>query len=139
MKLLGKSRVSSTSPGEFMQEILTGHIKKTTIVISQNMVWRTTMLKASVSELKASASEYLKLVKGGEEVLLTDRGNPIAKIIPLRTSELAADLRIAQLELAGLAKVGKGKLPLDFWSIPRHLDKKGAVLAALLAEREDGR
>ncbi len=97
------------------------------------------MLKASVSELKASASEYLKLVKGGEEVLLTDRGNPIAKIIPLRTSELAADLRIAQLELAGLAKVGKGKLPVDFWSTPRHLDKKGAVLAALLAEREDGR
>lgn len=97
------------------------------------------MYKASVSELKASASEYLKLVKGGEEVLLTDRGTPIAKIIPLRNSELAADLRITQLELAGLAKVGKGKLPADFWTIPRHQDSEGSVLAALLAEREDSR
>lgn len=97
------------------------------------------MQKASVSELKASASEYLKKVKAGEEVLITDRGKPIAKIIPLRRSELAADARMAQLELAGLAKVGTGKLPADFWLTPRLRDKEGSVLAALIAEREEGR
>lgn len=97
------------------------------------------MQKASVSELKASASEYLMRVKAGEEVLLTDRGKPIAKIIPLRNSELAADYRMAQLELAGLARVGKGKLPADFWNSARLRDNEGAVLAALIAEREEGR
>lgn len=97
------------------------------------------MQKASVSELKASASEYLLRVKAGEEVLLTDRGKPIAKIIPLRRSDLPADARISQLELAGLARVGKGKLPADFWLAPRLRDKEGAVLAALIAEREEGR
>lgn len=97
------------------------------------------MHKASVSELKASASEYLMFVKAGEEVLLTDRGRPIAKIIPLRSSDSEADSRMAQLELAGLARVGTGKLPADFWQSPRKLDNDGAVLAALVAEREEGR
>jgi len=97
------------------------------------------MQKASVSELKASASEYLKMVKAGEEVLLTDRGRPIAKIIPLRRSDIVADSRLTQLELAGLARVGTGKLPADFWLSPRNEDKVGAVLASLIAEREEGR
>jgi prevent-host-death family protein len=97
------------------------------------------MLKTSVSDLKASASEYLTRVKAGEEILVTDRGKPIAKIIPLRRSELAADDRMAQLELAGLARVGKGGLPEDFWLVPPPRDTGGAALAALLAEREEGR
>ena len=97
------------------------------------------MRKASVSELKASASEYLTRVKAGEEVLVTDRGKPIAKIIPLRRSELAADARMAQLELAGLARVGKAGLPADFWHGTCPRDSDGAALAALIAEREDGR
>jgi prevent-host-death family protein len=86
------------------------------------------MQQASVSELKASASEYLRHVKAGEEVLITDRGKPIAKLIPLRRSELAADARMAQLERDGLAKIGTGKLPADFWLIPRPRDKEGAVV-----------
>jgi prevent-host-death family protein len=118
---------------------LTGHIAMTTIVITKKPFRRYHMQRASVSELKASASEYLLRVKAGEEVLITDRGKPVAKIIPLRRSELDADARIAQLERAGLAKVGTGKLPADFWLIPRPRDKEGAVVAALIAEREEGR
>jgi prevent-host-death family protein len=97
------------------------------------------MLKTSVSDLKASTSECLSRVKAGEEILVTDRGKPIAKIIPLRRSELAADVRMAQLELAGLARVGKGSLPEDFWLVPPPRDTDGAALAALLSEREEGR
>jgi len=97
------------------------------------------MIKTSVSDLKASASEYLSKVKAGEEILVTDRGKPIAKIIPLQRNELPADVRMAQLELAGLARVGKGALPKDFWSTPRPQDKESAALSALLSEREEGR
>ena len=40
------------------------------------------MKTAAVSKLKASISEYLLKVKAGEEVIVTDRGKPIAKIVP---------------------------------------------------------
>ncbi|HBG05516.1 MAG: hypothetical protein A2075_04510 [Geobacteraceae bacterium GWC2_58_44] len=97
------------------------------------------MEKASVSELKASASEYLARVKAGEEVLVTDRGRPIAKIIPLRRNESDAEVKMAQLEVAGLARMGKGRLPEEFWLAESPTDKEGAVLAALISEREDDR
>jgi prevent-host-death family protein len=98
------------------------------------------MRTASVSQVKASLSEYLKLVNTtGEDVLVTDRGKSIAKITPLRHSELPADVRMAQLERAGLAKIGKGTLPADFLSTPRPNDRQGLALKALLEEREEGR
>ena len=37
------------------------------------------MRTATVSKLKASLSEYLRQVKAGEEVLVTERGRPIAR------------------------------------------------------------
>ena len=40
------------------------------------------MKTATVSKLKASLSEYLRQVKAGEEVLVTERGRPIAKLAP---------------------------------------------------------
>ena len=97
------------------------------------------MEKASVSELKASASEYLARVKAGAEVLVTDRGKPIAKIIPLRRNESDDEIRMSQLEIAGLARMSKGRLPVDFWLAAGPADRKGAVLAALISEREDDR
>ncbi len=97
------------------------------------------MQAASISELKTSASEYLSKVKAGAEILLTDRGNPFAKIIRLHRSELPADIYMAQLEQRGLARVGKSALPADFLSMPRPLDREGLALKALLEEREDGR
>lgn len=97
------------------------------------------MQTATVSHLKASLSEYLMLVKTGEEVLLTERGKPIAKIISLRGSQSVADARMARLEKSGLAKVGKGCLPDDFWLTPSPQDNNGAALAALISDREEGR
>lgn len=97
------------------------------------------MQTATVSHLKASLSEYLMLVKGGEELLLTERGKPIAKIVSLRDSYSPADIRMAGLERAGLAKLGKGCLPEGFWSNPNIEDNNGVALDALISEREDGR
>lgn len=41
------------------------------------------MKTAAVSELKARLSKYLNRVKAGEEVLITDRGNPVARLLPI--------------------------------------------------------
>jgi prevent-host-death family protein len=47
-----------------------------------------TMKTAAVSALKASLSEYLAGVKAGEEIIVTDRGKPIAKLMPLQPGEM---------------------------------------------------
>ncbi len=97
------------------------------------------MQTAAVSELKASTSEYLAKVKSGEEILITDRGMPIARIIPLRRSEDAVAARMMQLERTGMIRRGSGGITEEFWAAPRPRDQRGGALAALLDEREDGR
>lgn len=92
----------------------------------------------AVSKLKASLSEYLKRVKSGSEIIVTERGKPVAKILPFDASDsVPEDLR--DLEQEGLISIGKKKLPLDFWRLPQTRDSDGLVLKALLEERAKGR
>jgi len=93
---------------------------------------------AAVSKLKASLSEYLNQVKAGHEVLITDRGKPVARLVPILRRKNTRE-SITRMEKQGLLKLGSGKLPKDFWSMPRPEDPNGLVLKALLEEREGGR
>jgi prevent-host-death family protein len=96
------------------------------------------MITTPSTELKASLSEYLSRVKSGEELLVTERGRPVARIVPLRgEEELSA--RTAEAVRSGLLKAGAGKLPPGFWDRPRPKDGRGAAVEALLDERRDGR
>ncbi|MCL4479829.1 MAG: type II toxin-antitoxin system prevent-host-death family antitoxin [Deltaproteobacteria bacterium] len=97
------------------------------------------MKSAAVSKLKASLSEYLLKVKAGEEVIVTDRGMPIAKIVPLGRDESKIPLHMLMLEKAGVARIGSGTLTEDFWKMQRPKDIKGHALVNLLREREEGR
>jgi prevent-host-death family protein len=97
------------------------------------------MKTAAVSELKALLSKYLSNVKAGEEVMITDRGRPVAKIVPIKRTEMELPPHLLTLERAGLARIGKSSLPDSFWRLPRPTDKKNAALKALLNEREEGR
>jgi prevent-host-death family protein len=96
------------------------------------------MITAASAELKASLSEYLAKVKAGEELLVTERGRPIAKIVPLSGGE-ALSARMEAAARAGIVKMGSGELPRGFWNRPRPVDPGGAALTALLDERRDGR
>jgi prevent-host-death family protein len=91
----------------------------------------------TVSKLKASLSEYLRLVKAGEEVLVTERGRPVAKLTPAVSSDMLPD-QLLEMEKQGFIKIGSGKLPKGFWDLPRPKDPKGLVLKAALREREEG-
>jgi prevent-host-death family protein len=97
------------------------------------------MKTAAVAELKASLSKYLARVKGGEEILITERGKPVAKIVPLRRNASAFPEHLLDLERAGAIRLGAGRLPEGFWKLPRPNDPQGRVLKALVAEREEGR
>jgi prevent-host-death family protein len=95
------------------------------------------MKTTTVSKLKASLSEYLRLVKAGEEVLVTERGRPVAKLTPATTSDMLPD-QLLEMEKQGFIKIGSGKLPKGFWDLPRPKDPKGLVLKAALRDREEG-
>jgi len=40
------------------------------------------MKKTGIADLKAHLSEYLRAVRGGEEVVVMDRDTPVAKLVP---------------------------------------------------------
>lgn len=97
------------------------------------------MKNAAVSALKATLSQFLAYVKKGEELLITERGKPIAKIIPLRHSPAAGLSELYELERAGVVKIGSGHLPKNFWTTRRPVDARGLARKALVMERSEGR
>ena len=92
---------------------------------------------ATVSKLKVYLSEYLNQVKAGNEVLITDRGKPVARLVPISPTKAGKE-SLNRMEKQGLIKLGSGKLSEDFWTMPRGEDPKGLVLRALLGERNSG-
>ena len=96
------------------------------------------MQTTSITQLKNSLSAYLRDVKAGEEVLITDRGRPIARLVPVSSSD-SMEEHLKEMERKGLLRRGTGRLPEDFWDMPRMEDPEGLVLKALLQEREEGR
>lgn len=97
-----------------------------------------TMQEASISQLKARLSQYMRLVRGGQEVIVTDRGVPVARIVAL-DSERRLDARVKDLVERGLVRPPASGLPKDFWKRPRPIDAEGRVVDALLGERSEGR
>jgi prevent-host-death family protein len=93
------------------------------------------MKTITVTELRTSLSKYVTKVKSGDTFRITERGNPIATIIPIHRS--VAELNHLQtLEQAGLARIGNNNLPADFWELPRPKDTEGLALQHLLSERD---
>lgn len=97
------------------------------------------MKRASVAKLKEQLSMYLRIVKAGEEILVTERGRPIARLGPVGRSE-QEEARMQQLIQAGVVTPPiRKKLPRDFWTLKRPKDPEGLVLQALLDERAESR
>lgn len=96
------------------------------------------MKKANVSELKNRLSHYLRLVRGGESVLVYDRDRIVARLEPVTGTDV--DDRagwIAELERRGVLRRPAAKLPADW--LQGRAKTRGDVLSALLQERESGR
>lgn len=47
------------------------------------------MIRAKVGELRNHLSKYLKKVRQGAEVIITDRDTPVGRLVPLRTGDEA--------------------------------------------------
>ena len=86
--------------------------------------------------LKSRLSEFLAAVKAGEEVSVTERGRPIARIVPISPAD-QEDRRLEELERMGLLKRPVRALDASFWRLARGTDAGASVRAALAAEREE--
>ncbi|MGA1823166.1 MAG: type II toxin-antitoxin system Phd/YefM family antitoxin [bacterium] len=58
------------------------------------------MIKIGVRELKIHLSRYLRDIKDGKDILVTERGKAIAQIVPVRTSKNKKDIRPVLFEMA---------------------------------------
>jgi len=66
------------------------------------------MRAAAISKLKATLSEHIRYVKAGEEILVTERGKPVARIVPV--GDLHNDARRSDLIRRGILRPGKGRI-----------------------------
>jgi prevent-host-death family protein len=95
------------------------------------------MKSASVTELKANLSRYLRMVRRGSEVQILERGVPIAKLVALHGIAREGDAsRLERLAKAGVLRRGTGDLG---WATeePPVRAKKASLSRALHQDRED--
>ena len=84
-----------------------------------------------VRQLKAQLSHYLQQVKAGASVLITERGKPVGRIVPVKPS---TESQLQQLVEAGLVAWSGQKLP-PIAPVARTRGRP-AVAELLLEDRE---
>lgn len=89
------------------------------------------MKTMGIRELKSSLRETLAEVKAGESFLVTDRGEPIARILPVEPEEE----RMARLVRSGSIRLPIRPLDESFWTMPRIEDPEGLLIQFVLEER----
>jgi antitoxin (DNA-binding transcriptional repressor) of toxin-antitoxin stability system len=91
-----------------------------------------------IRELKNSLSEYIRRIRAGETVLVTDRGEIVAELSAPGTSKAdpAVPAGLAALARRGLATLGSAPNPALYRPLPRK--RRGTFSAARLLDEERG-
>ena len=87
-----------------------------------------------IRDAKMHLSKYIKMVQQGTEVIITDRGRPVGKIIPIQTRELPLYERIKRMEDLGLIDPIAEK---GFTKIPPPIPMPDGIPQILLQEDRD--
>lgn len=80
-------------------------------------------------------SRLMKAVRGGKEVLLTERGKPLAVVMPIRRGD-ETESTIQRLEAAGLLRPASRRASLPVWT-PRTV--RGVPLSKTVRHERDER
>lgn len=100
------------------------------------------MKTVKVAELKNRLSAYLQLVRNGEEVIVKDRDQPVARISPYSLVELSE--RERRLVASGALKLPEEPTPDwdrfcdDFLARPGAKADPKKLIRAVIKEREEG-
>ncbi|MGA2820229.1 MAG: type II toxin-antitoxin system prevent-host-death family antitoxin [Anaerolineales bacterium] len=87
-------------------------------------------MTVGVRELKSRLSEYLRRVKQGETIVVTERGKPVGRLIPQGQT---LEERLAELDQAGLIR-WSGKRLSPAKPVARARGKR-TVAETIVAER----
>lgn len=79
-------------------------------------------------------SRLMKAVRGGQEVVLTERGRPLAVVRPIRSADPAATIQ--RLEAAGFLRRAAKQTTLPAWT-PRTV--QGPPLSLTVRQERDER
>jgi len=92
------------------------------------------VINVGVREAKINLSKLLKRVMQGQEVMITDRGKPVGKIVPVPQDHLSLAERIKKMEEQGLlGSAPKGKA----MRLPPPLPAREGVAQEFLQEDRD--
>lgn len=83
------------------------------------------MKRVNISQLKSHLSEHIRSVRGGENIVVLDRDNPVAEIVPIRP-KAALKVRMPAPGSPALSRV----------PLPKPLGLELDVLDLLLEERQ---
>ena len=95
------------------------------------------MRTTNIAELKNHLSSFLADVKRGEEILISDRNQPIAKIVPLHnTSDFSAEE--LSLAAAGILRLPEeSEVSESFFKEKRSALKSETAIKAITDERDE--
>ena len=98
------------------------------------------MRQVGVAELKKQLSRYMAVARGGEDVLITDRGKPVARLTSVRDRDTDIPAHLLEMERRSEVRIGCGQLP-DRASTQRRprLRPGCSVVQAVIDERGEGR
>ena len=97
------------------------------------------MRTSTITEAKNGLSALIDRVRGGESILILDRGVPVARLEPV-TGMADPTGRLRRLERAGVVRAGVGAPPLELLRMPAPAVMPGASgVEALIDERRSGR
>lgn len=97
------------------------------------------MKTATITEAKNGLSALIDRVRGGESVLILDRGVPVARLEPVAASSDPTG-RLRRLERAGIVRVGTSAPPLRLLRTRApDLSPGSSAVDTLLEERRSGR
>jgi antitoxin (DNA-binding transcriptional repressor) of toxin-antitoxin stability system len=96
------------------------------------------MKTVGIRELKNRLSEYLRAVRRGESVLVTDRGEVVAEFSPPRNGAIEPRVPAALLAMSkkGLVTLGRPGDYVLYKPMPRS--RHGSPIAAKLLDEERG-
>jgi prevent-host-death family protein len=98
------------------------------------------MLVATITEAKNRLSALIDQVRGGESVLIVDRGTPVARLESAVSAAPDAEGRIARLERVGSVRGAREPPAVDLLSKEAPPLRPGAsAVRAILDERREGR
>lgn len=90
--------------------------------------------RVGIRDAKIHLSRFLKLVQKGTEVVITDHGRPVGKIVPMVSKDLSLEDRIQRLLEQGLLEPLAGE---RLKTIPPPIPVPAGIAQRMLQEDRD--